>query len=87
MNQRRYITQRIIDACLREDVAGVLSRSTLRREGDAYWLYASHFAVPLRLAVCPTTTCSPGAPPRRAGRSITTTDGTTARATMPGWRA
>ncbi|UBU79841.1 hypothetical protein DCF40_09675 [Edwardsiella piscicida] len=53
MNQRRYITQRIIDACLREDVAGVLSRATLRREGDTHWLYASHFAVPLRLAVSP----------------------------------
>lgn len=53
MNQRHYITQRIIDACLREDVAGLVSQATLRQEGDIHWLYATHLSVPLRLAVLP----------------------------------
>ncbi|WP_226376609.1 IucA/IucC family protein [Musicola paradisiaca] len=51
MNQHDYITLRIINACLRENVADLIAQGTIRREEDGCWLYASHLRVPLRLRV------------------------------------
>ncbi|WJY17145.1 IucA/IucC family protein [Pectobacteriaceae bacterium CE90] len=51
MNQRDYITLRIINACLRENVSGVLSRGEVRLENGEHWLYNAHLNAPLRLLV------------------------------------
>ncbi|WP_192458865.1 IucA/IucC family protein [Musicola keenii] len=49
MNQHDYITLRIINACLRENVADLIAQGNIRREEDGCWLYASHLRAPLRL--------------------------------------
>lgn len=51
MNQHDYITLRIIDTCLREDVSGVISRADITTTADQTWLQYRNGDVILRLAV------------------------------------
>jgi len=51
MNQHDYITLRIINTCLRENVSGVLTQGDVRQEHGGYWLYNSHLNHPLRIEV------------------------------------
>ncbi|MEE3645191.1 MULTISPECIES: IucA/IucC family protein [unclassified Brenneria] len=51
MNHQDYITLRIINASLREDVSALVSRGDIRRQDGEYWLYAAHLNTPLRIQV------------------------------------
>lgn len=53
MNQHDYITLRIVDTCLREDVSGLISRSRLVVEQGQQWLLYPAERTVLRLAVRP----------------------------------
>lgn len=50
MNPQDYITRRIMDACLREDVGGLRSRGEIQRDGTDTWLYVPHLGLRLRVA-------------------------------------
>ncbi|MCX4187003.1 IucA/IucC family protein [Methylophaga sp. OBS4] len=51
MSQHDYITLRIINACLRENVADLLSAGRIVEDEGQHWLYVDHLEQPLRLAV------------------------------------
>jgi len=51
MSQHDYITLRIINACLRENVAELLSAGSIIEEDGKHWLYVEHLEHPIRLAV------------------------------------
>ncbi|HCI5999559.1 TPA: hypothetical protein NPN33_003003 [Klebsiella variicola subsp. variicola] len=51
MNQHDYITRRIIDACLREDVNGIVSRGRITEQDGLSWLVFQSGQKTLRLSV------------------------------------
>ncbi|QKJ87619.1 Short-chain isoprenyl diphosphate synthase [Paramixta manurensis] len=51
MNQHDYISLRIINACLREDVGGLISKGTFTAEAGQHWLVYHGSQQTLRLAV------------------------------------
>ncbi len=52
-DQEEYITLRIINACIREDVASLIHRGEIRHERGQCWLYNMHLDIPLRIQVEP----------------------------------
>lgn len=51
MDQYDYISLRIINACLREDVSGLITKGTITEDGDQNWLIYQGLNCRLRIAV------------------------------------
>ncbi|ECC6918448.1 hypothetical protein DAE56_06415 [Salmonella enterica] len=51
MNQYDYISLRIINTCLREDVSGLITKGTITEDGDQNWLIYQGLNCRLRIAV------------------------------------